>query len=749
MSPEVGPEIPRVEELVGEGEEKRDRYGRMVAVATVLTTLIAALVAFAQAGALRTHDLADAQAEKYGSLALAAGQVNRGKAEIQIDRLKLLTQQVRAAYNASLFSTYGSSSPATRLTAARWSSIASHTETDTKAIAATQGVPYICSPSIQAHCSALNAVYSPEQDPRFPTRYMEAAQHHAYQLTALRDASNEEAETAEGQFVHYAAALAMLAVAVFLLGYSLTPQGRLRHRLYASCAAGLVVVGGIWALVQALSPVSHAPDRAASAYADGRVALNIGDYSEAMHDFSTALKLRPHFVDAYLKRAQAELGAGVPHTGSGFTALPTTAGPVTIPTVSALDSAVADDQSAYDEGSASATLLFDLGKNLLYRGLLEHNSGDLQKSRTYLSQSIAAFKTQDNARYLVAGSELRIAEDDLALGRRLAISEYRTAEKSLLAPNVPLEQAIAPALTDLSLIERALPGRASAVDTARLQLIAIGQLAGTTATGKTPSGTGAVHFGGVQAQPDPGHALWTLTNPGTYDPSRDVLDVQWEYQDPTHGEWAVLPQLSGPVGPGGIVANGSGLASNNASYVSNSDPATCLPPGKYKVDLYVNDRLAGTATATASWPALQAVRFNDVDGAICVPGSWGPFGGAAGRDGYDAPGGNSGALILSIPKAATGALSSSSAGLAYVMQSTIRGFSGGGGPLPGIAPASKPTSTSFFMSTANGQFQRWTYKNGYVLSGIGTSSDGQIYVGITWGPTTTLVQDLFLSLSPL
>lgn len=749
MSPEGGPEIPRVEELVGEGHEEKDRYGRIVAIAIVVTTLIGALVAFSQAGALRTHDVADQRAEKYGSLALAAGQISRGQAEVQVNRLNLLTQQVRAADNASLFQTYGNASRATQLTAMRWSSVAKQTEADTKAIAATQGVPYICSPSIQANCPALNAFYSPEQDPRFPTRYMQSGQHEAYRLTALRDAANEEADGAEGQFVHYAAALTMLAVAVFLLGYSLTPQGRLRHRLYATCAAGLVVVGGIWALVQVLSPVSHPSDRAATAYATGKVALEFGDYPSAIRQFSTALKLRPHFVDAYLSRAQAELGAGTPHTGSGATALPTTAGPNTIPTLSALDSAVADDQSAHDEGSASPTLLFDLGKDLFYLGLLRHDAGDLQKSRSDLASSIKSFKTQDNARYLVAGSELRIAEDDLALGKPIAMSEYRTAEKSLLAPNVPLEPAIAPALTDLSLIQTTTPARAGAVQNARLQLISVGDLAGTTATGKTPSGTGAVTFGGVQAQPDPGHALWTVTNPGRYNASKDVLNVQWEYQDPVHGEWAVLPELSGPVGPGGVLAVGSGMASNNASYVSNSSPATCLPPGKYKVDLYVNGALAGSATSTASWPALQSVRFNDVDGAMCVPVGWQAFGGAAGRDGYDAAGGASGALILSIPKAATGSLSSSAAGLAYVMQQTLKGFSSGGGPLPGIAPVSKAISTSFFMSTGNGQLQRWSYKNGFVLSGIGTASNGEIYVGITWGPTQQLVQALFLSLSPL
>lgn len=65
----------------------------------------------------------------------------------------------------------------------------------------------------------------------------------SYRSTALRDAFSQQADGAEDQSVHYAAALTMLAVAVFLLGYSLTPQGRALRRLYstATVASGVSV----------------------------------------------------------------------------------------------------------------------------------------------------------------------------------------------------------------------------------------------------------------------------------------------------------------------------------------------------------------------------------------------------------------------------------------------------------------------------------------------------------------------------
>jgi tetratricopeptide (TPR) repeat protein len=344
--PEIGPEIPRVEEIAGEDEQhhqQRDRFARLMAIATVLTTLIAALVAFAQASAISLHDRADARAEAYGALALNAAAVNRGKAEVQIDRFNLLTRELRAASTASLFQQFGTDTAAARFEPKRWQAAAAQTEADTAAIAGTEGVAFICAPSLQKHCSRVNASYSPEQDPSFPNRFTQQTQWSSYRLTALRDASNQQADGAETQSVHYAAILTMLAVAVFLFGYSLTPQGRSRRRLFSSVAAGFVLVAGVWAFVQAVSPVEKPSDAAATAFANGKVQLETGNPEAAIVSFTRAVKLRPEFVDAYAERAQAEFDAGIPRTGSGADALPTTAGPVTVPSREALGKAVEDN----------------------------------------------------------------------------------------------------------------------------------------------------------------------------------------------------------------------------------------------------------------------------------------------------------------------------------------------------------------------------------------------------------------------
>ena len=740
-----------MEELVGEDEHQHhERYGRFVALATVVTTMIAALVAFAQANSLRLHDRADAGAERYGTLALQASAVNRGRANVQLERLALAQQDVRQANNAALFNQYGAGSKATQQTAARWTTIAQQTEQDTRALARSQGLPYICSAAIEKHCTSGATFFSPEQDPRFPTRYLQEAQRPAYEFTALRDASNQAAEDYEAKFVQYAAALTMLAVAVFLFGYSLTPQGRSRRTLYSRVAGGLVLVAGGWALFQTATGVTTPPPAAASAFADGQVALQDGNYAVALADFNATLRESPRFVDAYYYRSQSEFDSGFLLAGSGDGAVPTTAGPASIPSTSALSVAIADDEHARESGSDSATLLLDLGRDLFYRGLIQRSQADLGTARGYLEESVRALEDQENVSQLLAVAKLKLAADELALGDARAEEEYHSAAGALQAPGVTPEDAVAAALTDLNLMAARYPALAAKVDDLRAQLVAAGTLGATTPTGKTSSSHAVVTLGGVSAQPDPGHALYTVSKPGTFDPGRDVLSAQWEYQDPLHGEWAVLPEISGAVTKGGLQADGNGFASTNSSYVSSSTPATCLPPGRYRVELFINGRLSGSATAKGSWEAVRAARLTNVDGSACVPQAWVSFDAGTGADGYVSADGKAGMAILTIPKATLGAAAGDQKALAGIMEDTVKAFAGSGGLFAGLSSGGAAQATPFFMSSDNGQYEQWTDRNGAVLSGVGTSSNGHVYIGIAWGPKDgALAQQVFLSLSPL
>jgi hypothetical protein len=554
----------------------------------------------------------------------------------------------------------------------------------------------------------------------------------------------------------------MLAVAVFLFGYSLTPQGRARRTLYSRVASAFVLVAGIWALYQVATPVSTPPDSAATAFADGKVAANTLNDQAAISDYNRALAVRPRFVDAYIDRARVEYDSGIPHLGTGANALPTTADAGTIPSRDALDKATEDLEHAHDEGSTSGTLFANLAADLTYRGLLEKRDSDLSQSHAYAEQAVEKLKDQEHVASLLAVTYFILAEDDLAQGHREANEEYRAAEAQLRNPGVNPEFIVAAALTDLSLMETQRPQLTAKADALKEEIVAQGETYydpkgkpyHATPGGYSPSkgyATRQVQLSGIKAEPDPGHALYVIPHPGSFSPTYDLLSAQWEYQDPQHGEWAVLPELSGPVSKGGLLSLSPGYASTNPSYVSNTSPATCLPPGHYRVQLFVNGHLAGTATASSNWSALHAVKFSEVDGAVCVPAGYRPFPNlGAGADGYAAPDNSGGAFILSIPKAAAAAIANDQASLAGVMTATVNGFSSGSNSLlPGLHQVGKTSVTPFFMSSSNGQQQDWQYKNGYVYSGVGTAANGQIYVGIAWGHTNDLAYDLFLSLSPL
>jgi tetratricopeptide (TPR) repeat protein len=764
--PELGPEIPRVEELIGEKEEaeasegaQKSHYGRNIAIATIVTTLIGALVAFAQAGAVQNHDRADARAETYGTLAGSASAIATGRADIQLQRLNDEYQAASQASTAELFQTYGTGTPTEQQTANSWGALLRQTESDSKAIAASQFLPFICSPVIDPHCPAASALYSPEEDPRFPTRYLQNALHHSYDLGALREGANQAAEGYENQFVHFAACLTMLAVALFLLGYSLTPQGTTRRTLYAKVAGGLVTVASLWALILVLSAVTTPPAAAASAYANGEVALNDGSYHAAIHAFSIAVRKDPDFTDAYSERAAAEFGAGFPMVDTGFTEVPTTAGPATVPSFKTLLAATNDDLTAIDDNSDSATLLYDAGRDWFYRGVLTRNTNALQSSGADLSAAVARIRTEPNASELLASALMLVGADHLALGDSDTQATYGAAFKELQTPRLPREPIVAAALTDLNLITTENPKLTKVADPVETAVVDAGLAGATTPYGDPANSDAHVTIKKISVQPDPGHALYTVGDGGAFNPAKDSLSIQYEYKDPLHGEWAVLPELSGPVGVGGIINFYQGqFDSNNESYVAKSSPATCLPPGQYRLNMYVNGHLAGEQTGPGLWPALHAVRLSDVDAAMCLPAGWKSFTNGPGSDGYLSPDGNSGAIILAIPKAALDGATGQGA-LASLLTAAVEGLTGSDGFFSGLQSNGKAYSTPFFMSSANGQEEDWSINNGSVTSGVGTSSNGDVYVGVTWSTTKadktmpkgggTLAQQLYYSLSPL
>jgi tetratricopeptide (TPR) repeat protein len=442
-------------EVIGEAERKP---GRLVAVMTVLVTLAAAATGYMQATALREHAESAVRAERLAALAVDVAAGSNEQAQVQIDRYRTLRQQQMQAAHSS-----GRES-------ARWTRIAQTTARDTRAIARTELIaaecsaqtaecrgrplPVICSPKLDGRRCGPGARYSPERDRSFPIRYEQDAQWEGYRLLGLREAANQQADAAEGRFAHLAAALTMLVVAVFLFGYSLTPQGRERRALFSGVATAFALVGLAWAIFHGLRGTEHPPASAAVAFADGEVALHKGDYGPAVTHLERAIADWPHAVTAYADLGQAQF---VKNEGE-------LSGVVTVPRKASLEAAIADDSKAMENGSESPTVSSDKSGSLLFLGLLMHDEGEVREARALSADAAERFEAQRRegrhpGLYLVA-TRFTVAEADLALGSARARGEYCEAIRTMLAltKEVPVKQVVVPAAhIDLRAIVHAHP----------------------------------------------------------------------------------------------------------------------------------------------------------------------------------------------------------------------------------------------------------------------------------------------------
>lgn len=416
---------------VGEAGSAR---GRLIAIATVLTTLAAGATGFLQASAVKSHDEAAVKAERLAALTVNVAAGNEDQAQAQIDRYRAwLDERTHAAAARAAAPRLGRLA---RLEAARWTQVAAVTARNTRDIARRQDIKFACDPGtatcltrgLPPLCSTkLNGTGcgGGSADSTDVKRYRETAKLESYRLSAEREAANQEADAAESRFAHLAAALIMLAVSVFLFGYSLTPQGRDRRGLFTFVASGFLVVGLVWAMWHALLATDHPPDSAAVAFANGEVALNSDDYPGAIAELRRAVKLAPKSVDAYVELAEAEY-ADADRSGTG-TGTP----------VRDLKRIVAHDQKAIDNGSESPTARFDLGATLLFLGIKTGNDDDIRRARNLSRESVARFVDQVRqqrhpGKYLVF-ARFTIAEADLALGAPSTRKDYCDAIREMLA----------------------------------------------------------------------------------------------------------------------------------------------------------------------------------------------------------------------------------------------------------------------------------------------------------------------------
>jgi hypothetical protein len=390
------------------GEANRSR-GRLVAVATVITTLAAASTGYMQAVALRDHDEADIKAERLGALAGTASAGGKEHASVQIERL-------RTELEADHFATAPADSAPE---VAAWNEFAERITHKSAEIARRQAIPTECSWSTgscqttpiqplctQARCKSGNW-YRPEHG---IVGYEEKTQEVGYRLDAERVAADAEADAAESRFAHLAAALTMLSVAVFLFGYSLTPQGHERRGFFLTIASGFLFFGVGWSIYHVAQGQTHPPPAAAKAFAAGEAALNSGDASTAVRELRTSTRLWPGSSQAYSELAIAQYEAIASPKHADASSDPP-----------ALEKAIGDDERALAAGTDSPTVTTDLGEDLLFLGIDTKDDARIRRAAELGRAASTSFVRQEKQEHGAPGwylidASLTAAEGDLALG---------------------------------------------------------------------------------------------------------------------------------------------------------------------------------------------------------------------------------------------------------------------------------------------------------------------------------------------
>jgi hypothetical protein len=730
------PDLPSVDDLAGEADERREqRFSRVVAVAIVLATLAAAATAYLQAAARRTGDDAAARSTQLAAAGLAARNLSDQAAHMLVDRYNLAEGELTRAGQAGQQAVFGVVSTRAALDAerARWLAVATQTDRDTVSLAASYGLP-----PITTHA------YGPLLDPDFTEHYLGASRGNSYLIGAELDAADQQGAQANSQVARSAIALTILAVSVFLFGYSLMPYARRGRMLFAGVGAALLIGGAAWAAVIAAQAPSLPPAEAARAFADGSVAYYSGEDRLAVGAFSRSIQAWPQNAQAYNLRARAEFAAGSPQVDISRS----------LTTAAALSAAARDDERAIDLGDDDSGLIANAGYDLFAAGLRRNDAAMMDRGLVYSEQAMRARATDPLPAYNVAVTLLALGHLSQARAvYRQAVDRtiYSDVAKHIPRNDAPIEEEdLAGALTDIASVQaRRGPALRRQIEQMKADLVAP-----ITRDAYMEPPYGRVRHvaaaGGLSLDIGPADAKFTILKPRHIDEIHDDLSAQWYAQAPGGLGWSVLPDVSGAFSEG---SNGSEVTiggqeiSDIKSYLLAT--GSCLPPTTYRLDLYDNGRLIARTMRQVTFPELVAAPLTDVGAEFCRPAQWRPIANRVPSliDGYISPDRSAGMIVVSVNSQVLGTDRPSTALVQRVLATTFASFARS---LPaGLRRAAN--STQRFMGLATGVVGVYRYPGGSALAGAGESSGGSILAAVTFGPSRYLATEgraIFGSLTP-
>jgi tetratricopeptide (TPR) repeat protein len=695
--------------------DQRSRLPAFVAIVIAFTTFVAAGATYLQVDASESAGDKRGEAEQLALAAMASAQSERSKTQVELETFAQWVQQRTEAGNALLASLY-SSDPARQnellLEQQRWETVAAATLTQS---------------DLQPESE-----FGPENDPTFPQRYFAAATEESIRMTALQDAANEEALKLDERSASYTAILATLAVALYLFGLTLAVSTRGLQLGFLAIGLGMLVVALLWMLQTALVPAFVTNNDAAAEYAKGKVAaataFDQAGYKVAEGHFTRAIQLRPTYARAYVDRASAIfLGASPQRTGFASIAPP-----------EALARASEDLKSAVALGQENASTLADLGFYAFAQGVQSADLNLLGQSVDYSRRAVSLDPTEPVYRFnlAVAFAAQGRFDDARAFYQDGVLATIYVDPSIGQLRQEPFfeEQVLAGALTDLEIVRRhvgdlqRVTGRADFEDQIRqFKEQIVGRIAAESSD--APASSPAV-FNNITLDVFPAELQWQ-GDVANYDPARDTISAQWYHNDPDGHGWAVIPEVSTT---GATETDTAGRLFKLASYTASVTPADCLPPGSYRVELFVNGRLAAEGQGDADFGDFDAFMARDVTMGFCRPADWkrreDRLPGLI--DGYQSPDGSFGAYVAryNLPGSLRGIEDVTS----QMENLTITAFSDWFPGEPAYDEASG-TTDSYFMGLDQDAWRWYDYAGGSVRVGAGVTPDGAVLVGMVYGPT--------------
>ena len=695
--PPASTEVPADEPAEEIPEEYREPFSRAIAICTVVTTLLAAVVGLMLADSSGEASEAAGQAQQLSIR--ASGEAVRAQQAAQADfETFVLAQEQRtrssSALQRGLFEQDRTEKSQLKVRQALWQLQAENTETLTPLTTTSE--------------------FGPEADPLFPARFFTAAAEEAYRLSALEDAASTTSEAWGSQAAGYTAVLTMFAVALYLFGLTLT-LGRESRRLFAGVALVLVAVGFGWSAWVYLHPPDKISDRAADEFAAGEIAFFTASskegFAQAAEHYRETIDLRPEFALAHARLAKAEYQAGSQQGAVGY---------VTMSSPEALDIAISELERARELGLETFEVVAALGAYHYQRGILTDSTGDLRASVDLTEEALvfdpdseliklnlglghlAAGDEEAARRYLTEGAES--ADSYLIASSMAVLSTLEEEGPKSIAEKVPEFKALLAAAAPIPVKDAPAPGEFELTD--------------------------------LKATPFPSSVQITFGADGGFDSTKDLLQVFWYHRNEGDPGWSAVQEVSyyHYATPN---SNAPGTYFIQTPYLTATIPRRCLPAGSYRVEVYAGDRLVGSTEADTVFNQMDAATFADLNAAFCRPAGWEPVTDESlARPGlvrgYRSPDGSAGAYMFRLaPAAATHIGSLPPDELAGVLLDLIvTGWDLGLGGTPELDSFNE----GYFMGLEAGRQNFYTYPGGHMLAGAGVDEDGSVVVGVTYGP---------------